>query len=186
MIISGHLSCGEVGQLENYLHLEAIYQFSQSENPNGELKRIYTKITNKPYWKIFSKFADKLWFLIGLGIAIILAASFPHVAASGGPLHAEYTLKWGCVIVIFFLSGLSLPTRKLAKEFLYFRLHIFTQTFNLVFIPIVVYGFCLLLAKTSFNKIFVAGIITMACTTTTISSNVSISHRSSSLVLVLY
>ncbi|CAF1370078.1 unnamed protein product [Adineta ricciae] len=172
VVISGHISLAEINQLEKYSNIAAIYQFLQSNDQKEQLKCIYTKKVTQSYRETIVKLLEKFWFLVGLAIAVVLAALFPSIGASNGPLHAEYTLKWGCVIVIFLLSGLGLPTRTLKNELFHYRLHIFTQTFNLVFIPLVVFGICLLLAETSFNKIFIAGIITMACTSTTISSNV--------------
>ncbi|CAF1370227.1 unnamed protein product [Adineta ricciae] len=172
VIISGHISLAEINQLEKYSNIDTIYQFVQSNDQNEQLKCIYMKKVTRPYTETIVELLKKFWFLVGLAFVVVLAALFPSIGASNGPLHAEYTLKWGCVIVIFLLSGLGLPTRTLKNELFHYRLHIFTQTFNLVFIPLIVFGICLLLAKTSFNKIFIAGIITMACTSTTISSNV--------------
>jgi hypothetical protein len=40
----------------------------------------------------------KYWFLLGLGIAILLAWQFPNVARKGGYIRAEWSIKWGkCV-----------------------------------------------------------------------------------------
>jgi hypothetical protein len=185
LIVTGELSSDELNKLQKYSQINAIYLFSESNNSNEQFKLLYTKTIYKDYLEIFVKLLKKFWFIIGLGIAVIFAGIFPHLGASNGPFYAEYTIKWGCVIVIFFLSGLGLPTKTLTSELFHFRLHIFIQVFNLIFIPFTVYGICLLLAKSSsLNKLLIAGIITMACTSTTISSNVS-KRVYSSIIIIL-
>ncbi|CAF1211164.1 unnamed protein product [Adineta steineri] len=172
IIISGNLSSDQLNHLKSYSQIDSIYLFSKSYDANEQLKCIYTKPRNRYCLNTLTKLLKKFWFIFGLAIAMIFAVLFPYLGASGGILHTEYSLKWGCVIIIFFLSGLSLQTNEIATEIFHFRLHIFTQVFNLVFIPLVVFVVCLLLIKLSFNKILIGGIIMMACTTTTISSNV--------------
>ncbi|CAF3008609.1 unnamed protein product [Rotaria sp. Silwood2] len=114
----------------------------------------------------------KYWFLIGLGCVIGLAYAFPNVGKTGGYIRSEWSVKWGCVILIFFFSGLSLRTKLLAKEFLHIRLHAVIQIYSLLIIPFTIYGLGLLLTRLPINKTLVAGIVIMACTPTTISSNV--------------
>jgi hypothetical protein len=114
----------------------------------------------------------KYWFLAGLIIVICLGYLFPNVGKTGGYIHSEWSVKLGCVIFIFFLSGLSLRTRQLAKEFLHIRLHILVQIYSLIIIPFTVYGLGLLLIKLSLNKTLIIGLIIMGSTSTTISSNV--------------
>jgi len=114
----------------------------------------------------------KYWFLAGLIFAICLAYLFPNVGKTGGYIRSEWSVKLGCVIFIFFLSGLSLRTRQLAKEFLHIRLHVLVQIYSLIIIPFTVYGLGLLLIKFSLNKTLIVGLIIMGSTSTTISSNV--------------
>ena len=114
----------------------------------------------------------KYWFLIGLICTIILAYLFPNVGKTGGYIRSEWTVKWGCIIFVFFLSGLSLRTRQLLRELLYIRLHIFTQLYSFLIIPFSIYGLGLLLMKLNVNKTLIFGIIIMASTSTSISSNV--------------
>ncbi|CAF1356168.1 unnamed protein product [Adineta ricciae] len=114
----------------------------------------------------------KYWFLIGLICTIILAYLFPNVGKTGGYIRSEWSVKWGCIIFVFFLSGLSLRTKQLLREFLYVRLHIFTQVYSFLIIPFAIYGLGLLLVKLNINKTLVFGIIIMASTSTSISSNV--------------
>jgi hypothetical protein len=184
VIVSEHLLPDELKKLEKYSKIHAIYLFSESNNYNEQFKLIYTKTIYTDYLETFVKLLKKHWYVLGVGVAVILAAIFPHLGASGGPLYAEYTLKWGCVIIIFFLSGLSLPTKTLTSELFHFRLHIFIQVFSFIFIPFTVYGICLLLAKSSFNKILIGGLIAMACTSSTISSNVRNRNEKDFLLLM--
>jgi solute carrier family 10 (sodium/bile acid cotransporter), member 7 len=114
----------------------------------------------------------KYWFLVGLGCAIGVAYAFPDLGKTGGHIRSEWSVKWGCVIVIFFLSGLSLRTKVLAKEMLHINLHAVVQIYSLLIIPFTVYGLGLLLSRLPLDKTLVTGIVIMACTPTTISSNV--------------
>ncbi|CAF0951803.1 unnamed protein product [Rotaria sp. Silwood1] len=114
----------------------------------------------------------KYWFLIGLLISILLGYCFPNVGKTGGYIRSEWTVKYGCIIFIFFLSGLSLQTRQLTKEIFHIRLHLFIQVYSFIIIPFLVYALSLLLSRTSMNKILIFGIIIMASMSTTGSSNV--------------
>ncbi|KAI8880076.1 hypothetical protein K501DRAFT_192130 [Backusella circina FSU 941] len=116
----------------------------------------------------------KYWFLLGLLIAILLAIFFPDVARKGGHIRAEWTIKWGAVIVIFLISGLSLRTKILAETILRVRLHFLIQVINLVLIPFFVFGLVLLFFKMhmNLNSLLLIGIVIAASTPTTVSSNV--------------
>ena len=114
----------------------------------------------------------KYWFLLGLVLVIVLAYLFPNVGRSGGYIRAEWSVKWGCVIFIFFLSGLSLRTKQLGQEILRVRVHLFVQIFSFLVIPFSVYGLVFLLIKSSFNRVLLIGLLIMSSTSTTISSNV--------------
>ncbi|CAF0952741.1 unnamed protein product [Adineta ricciae] len=114
----------------------------------------------------------KYWFLVGLILAILFAYLFPNVGKTGGYIRSEWSVKLGCVMFIFFVSGLSLRTRQLVQEILHIRLHGFVQIYSLLIIPFIVYGLCLLLVRLSLNKTLVIGLIIMGSTSTTISSNV--------------
>ena len=74
-------------------------------------------------------------FLLGLIISIGAACVFPEVGAHGGILKSEVTTKLG-VIAIFFLQGILLPTEKLKRAILEWRLHLFIQTFNFIIVPL--------------------------------------------------
>ncbi|CAF1609529.1 unnamed protein product [Adineta ricciae] len=114
----------------------------------------------------------KYWFLVGLILAILFANLFPNVGKTGGYIRSEWSVKLGCVMFIFFVSGLSLRTRQLVQEILHIRLHGLVQIYSLLIIPFIVYGLGLLLIRLSLNKTLVVGLIIMGSTSTTISSNV--------------
>ncbi|ORZ07830.1 SBF-like CPA transporter family-domain-containing protein [Absidia repens] len=107
-------------------------------------------------------------------VAIILAWQFPDVAKKGGYIRAEWTIKWGAVIIIFLISGLSLRTKILAKTVLRIRLHLMIQVINLMIIPGVVFGLVLLFFKMHMplNSLLLVGLVIAASTPTTVSSNV--------------
>ncbi|CAF3233706.1 unnamed protein product [Rotaria sp. Silwood2] len=114
----------------------------------------------------------KYWFLVGLFISILLGYLFPNIGKTGGYIRSEWTVKYGCIIFIFFLSGLSLETKQLTKEIFHIRLHLLIQIYSLIITPFLVYALSLLLLKTSMNKILIFGVIIMASMSTTSSSNV--------------
>ncbi|KAI8971905.1 SBF-like CPA transporter family-domain-containing protein [Mycotypha africana] len=116
----------------------------------------------------------KYWFLLGLFIAIFFAWLFPNVARKGGYLRAEWSIKWGAVIIIFFISGLSLRTRILAQTILRIRLHFLIQFINLILIPFFVFGLVIMFFKlhTPLNSLLLIGVVIAASTPTTVSSNV--------------
>ncbi|CAO3592225.1 unnamed protein product [Absidia cylindrospora] len=123
---------------------------------------------------IFFLLLSKYWFLLGLAIAIILAWQFPDVAKKGGYIRAEWSVKWGAVVVIFLISGLSLKTQTLAQTVLRVRLHFMIQVINLMIIPGVVFGLVLLFLKMHMplNSLLLIGLVIAASTPTTVSSNV--------------
>ncbi|KAI9492199.1 SBF-like CPA transporter family-domain-containing protein [Zychaea mexicana] len=116
----------------------------------------------------------KYWFLVGLAFVICLGYACPDIARKGGYIRAEYSIKWGAVIIIFIISGLSLRTRILTQTFMRVRLHLLIQIINLVIIPFFVFGLVLLLFKlrVPMNSLVLMGVVIAASTPTTVSSNV--------------
>ncbi|CAF1203845.1 unnamed protein product [Adineta steineri] len=163
LILNDNLLDEQLIKIENYSQINAIYLCSQEE-----FKCIYRKIKKK----IFIKLLKNFWFILSLLISLLFAYLFPKLGSSDGPLHTEYTIKWGCVILIFFLSGLSLSTNNLLDQIFEIRLHILIQTFSFLLFPSVIYGISFLLIKLSLNKLLINGIIVMSCTSTAISTSV--------------
>ncbi|KAI8147847.1 SBF-like CPA transporter family-domain-containing protein [Fennellomyces sp. T-0311] len=116
----------------------------------------------------------KYWFLVGLAFVISIAYACPDVARKGGYIRAEWSIKWGAVIIIFLISGLSLRTRILTQTFMRIRLHLLVQIINLIIIPFFVFGLVLLLFKmhVPMNSLVLMGVVIAASTPTTVSSNV--------------
>ena len=81
---------------------------------------------------LFSKHAFSFWLFVAAGLAI----AFPGWAESKNVLWFEWATKLG-VIVIFFLQGVSLPTRLLAKGWKPVRLHLFVLSWNYLWFPAV-------------------------------------------------
>lgn len=74
------------------------------------------------------------WFPLALAAAVGLAALAPGPGAHGGVLHAEVVNKAG-VALIFWLSGLSLPSAALRDGFLRWRLHALIQACTFLLFP---------------------------------------------------
>ncbi|CAF4071608.1 unnamed protein product [Rotaria sordida] len=139
---------------------------------NKQQEEIKQKKSDQLYLSNILLIIRKYWFLIGLPISILIAYSFPNVGKTGGYIRSEWTVKYGCIILIFFLQGLSLRTKQLANEVLRIRLHIFIQIYSFIIVPFLVYALSLLLTRTSMNKTLIFGIIIMSSISTMISSNV--------------
>jgi sodium/bile acid cotransporter 7 len=114
----------------------------------------------------------KNWFLIGLVVVTIIAAIFPNIGKKGGYIHAEITISYIAVMVIFFLSGISLKTKALKQAFTYYKMILIVQVISLIAIPLFGYGLKLLLDLTSFDKMLAQGLVIALSCPTTISSNV--------------
>jgi sodium/bile acid cotransporter 7 len=81
---------------------------------------------------LLKKHAFTLWLLAAVSLALL----FPEPGSKGGFLRTELTTPWG-VAVIFFLQGLSLPTRSLAAGYKPKRLHVFVLSWNYLWFPVV-------------------------------------------------
>ncbi|XP_003383568.1 PREDICTED: sodium/bile acid cotransporter 7-A-like [Amphimedon queenslandica] len=81
----------------------------------------------------------KRWFLLSIVIVIAFAKIYPPLGAKHGPLRPEYTVKYIAVSLIFFNSGLSLKSEELKRALGQVRLHLFIQSFTLLFIPVLIF-----------------------------------------------
>jgi len=81
---------------------------------------------------LLRKHAFTLWLVA----AVLLAVYFPEPASTGGFLRAQWTAQFG-VALIFFLQGMSLPTRSLAAGYKPKRLHVFVLSWNYLWFPVV-------------------------------------------------
>ncbi len=75
------------------------------------------------------------WFLVGMILAVVLAALFPGVGRTGGPLHAEVLADVG-IFLVFFLHGLGLSTERMKAGLTRWRLHLLVQAFTFGVFPL--------------------------------------------------
>ncbi|KAI9146456.1 putative sodium bile acid cotransporter [Paraphysoderma sedebokerense] len=125
-------------------------------------------------WSRIKAFCLRHWFFIGMMLAIALAAAYPKLGRKGGPLKPEYSIKYGGISLIFFLSGLGLKSHVLARTFLMWKIHLVIQVLSLGVIPALGFGFSKLfiicgLSFCGFNSYRFIVCLSMP---TTISSNV--------------
>lgn len=117
------------------------------------------------------------WFIIGVGIVILLAYFFPNVGRSGGIIRAEYTVKYLVVAIIFFISGLTLSPQSMGRRLLDWRLHLLTQGGNFLLFSAIVYAVVNIVKAADpdfehLNRWAVLGMLVTACLPTTVASNV--------------
>ncbi|EFJ48847.1 hypothetical protein VOLCADRAFT_43621, partial [Volvox carteri f. nagariensis] len=118
------------------------------------------------------------WFILGLGFAIGFAAAVPDFGRKGGWIEAQWSIKYGAVIIIFFLSGLSLKTRALLNVMARLHVHLFIQFLCLVLTPAIGYGVARALTESSINPSLVNGLVVAMTMPTTISTNVVFTKQS--------
>uniref|UniRef100_W5KD57 Sodium/bile acid cotransporter n=1 Tax=Astyanax mexicanus TaxID=7994 RepID=W5KD57_ASTMX len=114
----------------------------------------------------------KEWFIIGIVLVISAAKLAPSVGVKGGPLRPEITITYVAVSTIFFNSGLSLRTEELASALMHVKLHLFVQTFTLVFFPVAIWLLLKVLALTAINEWLLKGLQTVGCMPPPVSSAV--------------
>ena len=133
-----------------------------------EPKKLWKRILNR-----FLHYLKQYWFLVGLGTVIGLAWAFPQVGKTDGVIEAQYTVKWGAVIVIFLLSGLGLEVKVMLHTILRWRLHLVVQVINFIFMPFFAFGIVHFLIKVGANidMSVYQGFMIAFSTSTTVSSN---------------
>lgn len=82
-----------------------------------------------------------IWFrknslILSIFFAIILGALAPEWGAKGGKLHSEIIIQIG-IFFIFFSQGLSLHRAALLDGIRFWQLHVFTQTWIYLGIPLI-------------------------------------------------
>lgn len=114
----------------------------------------------------------KEWFIIGIVLVILSAKVHPSFGVKGGPLRPEITISYIAVSLIFFNSGLSLKTEELTSALFHVRLHLFIQSFTLVFFPVSVWLLLRVLALTNIDQWLLRGLQTVSCMPPPVSSAV--------------
>lgn len=110
-------------------------------------------------------------FTLLLVAAVLLAFLVPSLGQKGGLLRSEVTSRWG-VIIIFFVQGLSLPTKALTAGLLNWRLHVFVQLWNFLLAPALM-ALAILVARPFLSPEAWAGFWYLAVLPTTVSSAVA-------------
>jgi solute carrier family 10 (sodium/bile acid cotransporter), member 7 len=119
-------------------------------------------------WKTLVEY----WFIVGVGLAIGLAAALPDLGKKGGWIRSEYSVKYGAVIVIFLLTGISLKTKVLVSAFSSLKTHLVIQAISFGVTPAIGFGLAKLLSLSPLNSLLIDGIIICASMPTTVSTNV--------------
>ncbi|KAK6523080.1 hypothetical protein TWF281_002503 [Arthrobotrys megalospora] len=122
------------------------------------------------------------WLVVGIVIACIAGYFAPNVAKPHGYIHSEWSIIYGAVAIIFFVSGLSIQTEKLLIHFSNWRLHFTVQGLSFLFIPTIFFCIVLLVAKFGDHAVFdrqiLTGMIVTGCIPTTLSSNIIMTRLS--------
>ncbi|MDY7229578.1 bile acid:sodium symporter family protein [Hyalangium rubrum] len=75
------------------------------------------------------------WFLVGMILAVVLAALFPDFGRSGGPMHADVVANVG-IFAVFFLHGFGLSAERMKAGVTRWRLHLLVQSFTFGVFPL--------------------------------------------------
>jgi len=108
----------------------------------------------------------KNWFLLGLAGVITLAFLAPGWCASLNP--ASRTSTWA-VVLLFFLSGLNLPSESIRLSARRVRLHVYIQLFIFVVAPLY-FGLTSFPFRGTLEGRLIVGIYALACLPTTVTS----------------
>jgi sodium/bile acid cotransporter 7 len=113
------------------------------------------------------------WLLLAMGLVIGLAYCFPSVGKHGGYIASQWTVTYGAVILIFFVSGLSLPFDKLLQHTRNIRLHLIVQAMSFLVTSAVFFGVaCAAQTNPVLDISTLVGLVATGALPTTISSNV--------------
>lgn len=80
----------------------------------------------------------KHWFLVGTALGIVGAKVWPWLGSDFGPLLPQFTVKYGAVVSIFFISGVTMKTEAMVATVKDWRQHLFIQGFSLCAAPLLV------------------------------------------------
>jgi Predicted Na+-dependent transporter len=112
------------------------------------------------------------WFLLGMGLATLLAWLFPEPGASGGWLHPELLTKGG-VALIFFLHGVALSFAALKAGTLRWPLHVVVQVSTFLLFPVLGFAVNALLGDAVTDELKL-GIFFLCALPSTVSSSVAL------------
>jgi sodium/bile acid cotransporter 7 len=117
------------------------------------------------------------WFIMALAAAALLAALRPDWGGPAGLLRAD---RWNPFIVagLFLISGLTLRTADIPSALADWRLHVFTQGFNLVFLPALFWFAAAALSAAGLDRALCLGFIVLGALSTTTASGVVLTRAS--------
>lgn len=149
---------------------------SNSQHDSGS-NRPVDKPKNHSLVIRFLKLVASQWFIIGMGIAILIASQV-QVPSQHQEIKAT-VVTYLCVSIIFFLTGCTLKTRVLLENASKWHVHIFVQAQCYLLTSAVLFAFVSLCAinKEFMDPGLLLGLILAGCTATTISSNVVMTGR---------
>ena len=137
------------------------------------LATLRTTTTGK---SLATKILDQ-WFLLGLGLVILIASQVqvPQARQETKSTIVTYT----CVTLIFLLTGLTLPTSVLLANYTRWKLHLFVQLQCYLMTSAVIFGVVSLCATNIdfMDPGLLLGFIMLGCTPTTITSNVVMTEQ---------
>ena len=106
------------------------------------------------------------WFLLGIVAAVLLGLGAPR---AGEALDPGKVTSTAAVVVIFLLSGLSLPSEAMTRGVRNIRAHLFIQAFVFAVVP--AYFYCTAWPfRQAMDGRFIVGVYALACLPTTIAS----------------
>ena len=111
-------------------------------------------------------FLSKNWFIIGIVTALVLGFLLPEL---GVRLNTRSIFSTILIVLLFFISGIKLPTETIKEGMKDIRIHLFIQLYVFLVIPIFFYLTSLPFRDVMDGKL-VIGIYALACLPTTISS----------------
>lgn len=111
-------------------------------------------------------FLKKQWFIIGIAVALLLAYLKPEAGIFINPGKISANIA---IILLFLISGISLPTEKMIDGIKQYKIHMFVQFFIFIFTPAYFYFTSQLVADYIPENLRV-GIFALGVLPTTISS----------------
>ncbi|KAE8372404.1 putative sodium bile acid cotransporter [Aspergillus bertholletiae] len=126
----------------------------------------------EPLWRKILDIVLGQWFIIGIGIVILIASQAP--APTQDQDLIETVISYLCVTIIFFITGCTLSTRALIENYSRWKVHLFVQIQCFLLTSASVYAVVSLCATdpTFMDEALLIGLLLMGCVPTTISSNV--------------
>lgn len=113
-------------------------------------------------------FVDRNFFQVYLLLAIVLAAIYPQLGESNGPLYPDYTISYGATMFIFVISGLTLKSNELLKSVLGISFNSTVQIESLLIIPLITWGVVILLKETAISHALLDGLLIAGSLPTTV------------------